>query len=126
MSIEELVEKYIMLRDKKAAIMNAAKEKCAAIEAALTVAENTIMALLNEHGLDSLGCASGTAYRTTRTSATVADWDATLQWIKDNDAFHMLERRVAKTAVEEYVKAEGDLPPGVNWKQDVTINVRRS
>jgi hypothetical protein len=38
----------------------------------------------------------------------------------------MLERRVSKTAVDEYVAAHQDLPPGVNYTTAISVNVRRS
>ena len=59
-------------------------------------------------------------------SATIADWDAYLAFVKENDRFDMLEKRCAKLAVEQYRAANDDLPPGVNWKSAVTVNVRRA
>jgi hypothetical protein len=38
----------------------------------------------------------------------------------------MLERRVSKAAVEQYKDEHGNLPPGINWREEITINVRRS
>jgi hypothetical protein len=38
----------------------------------------------------------------------------------------MLERRVNKTAVEEFKAEHGEIPPGVNTRQEIVINVRRS
>jgi hypothetical protein len=55
----------------------------------------------------------------------VADWDQTLNWIKTEGAWHMLDRRVNKTAVEAYREANNDLPPGVNWRDEIVVNVRR-
>lgn len=124
--ITEVVEKYIQLRDRKAEIMNAAKQECGKIDAALIKAEAAIMAFFNANNLESAGCSAGTVYKTTRTSATIADWDSFIEFVRQEDAWHMLEHRVAKTACEEYVKANDDLPPGVNWKADTTVQVRRS
>ncbi len=124
--VNELVEKYIKLRDAKAAIQNGVKEKLARIDAGLAIAESALMDIFNTQGIDSVGCSAGTAYKTTRTSATVNDWDAALGFIKENEAWHMLEKRVAKTAVEDYVAETQDLPPGIKWAEFVTINVRRS
>ena len=125
-NITELVEKYIALRDRKAQITNDAKKQCATLDTAMEKAEAAMLAFFNANGLDSAGCANGTVYKQTRTSVTVADWDAVVAFVKENDAFHMLEHRVSKTAVEEYVSANEDLPPGINWKADTVINVRRS
>jgi hypothetical protein len=125
-NITEVVTKYIELRDKKASIMNEAKQKCGQIDAALEKAEAAILAFFNANGMDSAGCTGGTVFKQTRTSATVADWDSFIEFVRKDEAWHMLEHRAAKSAVEEYVAANQDLPPGINWKADVTINVRRA
>lgn len=124
--INEIVEKYIKLRDLKAKLDGEHKDKVSGITAAMTKAEGAILALFDQMGVDSAGTASGTAYRSTRTSATVADMDAFLAFVRENEAWHMLERRVAKTQVDEYVAANNDLPPGINYSTAVTINVRRA
>lgn len=126
MNITELVERYLKLRDKKADLKAEFDKKTEAINNALEMAENALLAFFNANGMDSASCPLGTAYKSTRTSATVADWDAALGFIRERELWNLLERRVAKKEVEAYVETEGDLPPGVNWRSDVTINVRRS
>jgi hypothetical protein len=124
--LDDLVHKYIVLRDKRDSIANAAKEKCAKINDALKVAEAAMLAEFQKSGAESVRTPSGTAYKTTRTSATVGDWDAILEFIQENDAWYMLDKRVNKTGVEQYRQENNDLPPGVKWVEDITINVRRS
>jgi hypothetical protein len=125
-NVTDLVDKYIRLRDRKAQMDADHKQKLAPIQAAMDKAEAALLALFDQQGMDSAGCAAGTAYRTTRTSATVADMDAFLAWVKENEMWHFLERRVAKTQVDEYVAANSDLPPGVNYNSMTSINVRRA
>lgn len=80
----------------------------------------------NERGIDNVSSNGvGTAYRSTRASATVADWDTLLDFIKEDGAWEMLERRVSKTAVEQYRDENEDLPPGINWSETQVINFRR-
>lgn len=80
----------------------------------------------NERGIDNVSSNGvGTAYRSTRASATVADWDTLLDFIKEDGAWEMLERRVSKSAVEQYRDANDDLPPGINWSETQVINFRR-
>lgn len=124
--IDTLVEGYIKARDKKAEYKAAYEKQVAALDSWMTQAEQVILATLNEIGSDSCKTPFGTAYKQERTSATVADWDSTLSFIQANALWTMLERRVNKTAVEEYVAANEDLPPGVNWRREVVVNVRRS
>ena len=48
-----------------------------------------------------------------------------LDHVKDNDAWEILERRVNKTAVEQFKSVNDDLPPGINWSETQVINFRR-
>lgn len=124
--MEELVEKYIQLRDKKAEIAGQYKAKVAKLEEVITKIENILLKQFSELGMESVRTKAGTAYKSTRASATVADWDNVLDFIQRNDLWNMLERRVNKSAVEQFKEEHGDLPPGVNWREEVTVNVRRS
>ncbi len=124
--MEELIEKYIAIRDKKAEIVAAHKAKIAKIDETLDKVEAVLLVQLEENGMESARCKSGTVYKSNRTSATVADWDYVLNFIQTHDLWNMLERRVSKQAVEQYKEEHGDLPPGINWREEVVVNVRRS
>lgn len=125
-ALEPLVDKYIKLRDAKAKATRQFKDKMAGVDAVLTRMEGTLLQKLNELGIESARAVSGTAYKSIRVSATVADWDQTLEFIKENGEWQMLERRVSKDAVQQYREVHDDLPPGVNWREEIVVNVRRS
>lgn len=124
--MEELVNKYIELRDAKSTIKAQADAKIAKLDAVLDKIEAALLAEFTESGIESMRTKAGTAYKQTRTSAGVADWESVLRFIQDNGLWHMLEKRVNKSAVEQFKDANGDLPPGLNWREEVVINVRRS
>lgn len=88
--------------------------------------EQEFLRRFHERGIDNVSAKGvGTAYKSTRSSASVADWDTLFNFVQENDAWEMLERRVNKTAVEQYVDIHEDLPPGVNWSETQVINFRR-
>jgi chromosome segregation ATPase len=124
--MEELVSKYIELRDVKAQLKSKFDQKVSKIDAVLDRIESAILAEFTESGVESCRTKAGTAYKQVRSSAGVADWERVLQYIQQHELWHMLERRVNKSAVEQFKEANGDLPPGVNWREEVVINVRRS
>jgi len=125
-NLQELVSKYISARDKKAQIANEAKEKIAKIDAVLDKIEMVLLKSFDAAGIESVKTANGTAYKSTRSSYSVADWEATFNFIKSNEHWHMLERRVNKTAIDSYKETNGDIPPGLNSRFEVTLNIRRS
>lgn len=126
MQMDKIVERYVALRDKKAEMDAAHKANVADVVAAMDRLENAILESLNNQGVESVRTAFGTAMKIKSTSATVADWDMLLGYIQSNERWDMLEKRVNKTAVDQFRAANDDLPPGVNYKEAITIGVRRS
>jgi hypothetical protein len=126
MQLDELIAKYIKIRDAKAEQEAAHKEHLKRYTNALNKIEQLLLKEFNETGQESAKTASGTAYRSTRTSAKVADRDTFLAFVRDNDGWDFLESRVNKTAVEAYIEEHDELPPGVDVSRAVTINIRRS
>lgn len=124
--LDEIVAKYMQLRDRKKVIKDEYDAKVADLDAAMERIENYLLAEMQKSGLKNLPTEAGTAYMSTRTSATVADWDSLLHFVREHELWTMLEKRVSKTAVDEYVAANDDLPPGVNVTQAVVVNIRRS
>lgn len=124
--IEEIVQKYVALRDKKAEFKAEYEAKVAAIEEAMDRIEKHLLTQMQTQGLKSMPTAAGTAYIQTRTSATVADWDSFLNFVRETDSWAMLKKDVSKSVVEEFKEANNDLPPGLNWREAVVVNVKRS
>jgi nanoRNase/pAp phosphatase (c-di-AMP/oligoRNAs hydrolase) len=127
MNLEKLVATYVELRDEKAKIKKEAEEQMAKVKVVMDKIEAKVLHHFNETGQNSAATPSGTAYKSLQTSITVADWNSTLPWIQEHGMWQMLDARVNKTAIEEYRRAnEGAIPPGVNLREELTINVRRS
>jgi hypothetical protein len=77
--------------------------------------------------MDSVKTEFGTAYATTRSSASVADRDTFMEYVKANEEWALLEVRVSKTAVDQYRSAnDNELPPGINIREERVVNIRRS
>lgn len=126
MQLDDLIAKYLKIRDAKAELESAHKENLKRYNNALTKIEQVLLKEFNETGQDSAKTKSGTAYRSVRTSAKVADRDSFLAFVKDTDGWDFLESRVSKSAVEAFIDEHDELPPGVDVTRAVTINIRRS
>ena len=126
MQINDIVQKYIQLRDLKSKLKEEFVAKTEKVEGAMTKIEVAILSHLEQTGADSIGTEFGTAYKATKTSATVQDWDEVLGFIQSQEMWNMLEHRVSKKAVEEFRNENNDLPPGIRWSEEVTVQIRRS
>ena len=126
MKVSEVVEKYISLRDRRDERKREFKEADAADAEMQDKIEAKLLEVFQSSGMDSVKTSFGTAYTTTRTSVTVADKEIFMKYIIDNGEYPLLEVRPSKTAVEQYKEAHEELPPGVNWRSEIVVNVRRS
>ena len=123
-AVAKLVAIYRQLRDQKSGIANKAKEECAVIQANMDKIEAKLLQLFKKLGVDNMKTSAGTPYKSEKVFASVADWDALLEHIKQNDAYELLTRGVSKEAVMAYLEEHNDIPPGVNIRRETVINVR--
>jgi hypothetical protein len=127
MKLSEAVSLYIQLRDQKAQMKAEFDEQVAPVQAKMDKLEAKLLEVFNTTGMDSVKTEFGTAYSTVRTTASVADRDSFMDYVKANEEWALLEVRVSKTAVEQFRSAnDNELPPGVNVREERVVNVRRS
>lgn len=123
---DELVKLYIQLRDRRAESKKAWQTQDEDLESKQKKIEGLLLSRFNERGIESARTSFGTAFKAKAEFANVADKDAFFSFVKANDAFEFLESRCNKTAVRQYIESNNDLPPGINWREEVHIQVRRA
>jgi hypothetical protein len=127
MKLSDAVSLYIKLRDKKAEIKAQMDEAVKPIQEKMDKLEAKLLEAFQATGVDSVKTEFGTAYTSVRTTASIADRDAFMEFVKAHEEWSLLEVRAAKTAIEQYRAANDDeLPPGVNIREERVVNVRRS
>jgi hypothetical protein len=126
MKMSDLVQKYIEMRDKKAQLKAEYDMKASKLDEVMLKIEAKLLEVFEQTGMDSVKTEFGTAYTSTRTSASIADREAFMEFVKSHDEWPLLEVRASKAAVEQYRAANDDLPPGVNWREERVVNIRRS
>lgn len=124
-TVDQAIAAYMKLRIQKDALENEVKEKVNTIKGKMTKLESWIKEQADAQGVTSFKTPSGTAFLTTTDFASVADWDAMLEYVREHDAFDMLEKRVSKTAVRSYIEAHKQVPPGVNYGTKLEVNIRK-
>ena len=126
MKLSDLVAKYIEMRDKKYELKHQYDFKAAQLDEVLSKIESKLLQVFDSAGMDSVKTEFGTAYASTRSTASVADKETFMNFIKENEEWSLMEVRAAKLAIEQYKTANGDLPPGVNYREERVVNIRRS
>lgn len=127
MKLNEAVQLYIQLRDKKAEMKAEFDAKLAEVQGKMDKLEVKLLQAFETAGIDSIKTEFGTAYTQVRTSVTTADRDTFFNYVKDNEEWSLLEVRPAKTAVEQFRAAnDNEIPPGLNIREERVVNIRRS
>lgn len=124
-TIEGVIATYVKLRGKKEELEASVKEEVGALRDKMSKLEAWIQAKADETGVKSFKTDAGTAFLTHTDYASVADWDATLDWVKRHEAWDVLTKGVSKAAVREHMQAEGEVVPGVTFGTKITVGVRR-
>ena len=124
-NVGDVIRTYMKLRDQKAAIEGEVKERISGLKAKMEKLESWIKTQADAQGVTSFKSEFGTAFLTTTDYANVADWDAVLDFIRDNEAYDMLEKRVSKIAVRGYIESTKAVPPGITYGTKLEVNIRK-
>lgn len=124
-NVDDVISAYIRLREKRSQIKAEAERQADELQAKMGKLESWIKEQADAQGVTSFKTKHGTAFLTTVDFAAVADWDAMLKFVRDNEAFDMFEKRVSKAAVRGYIDQMKQVPPGVNYGTRIEVNVRK-
>ncbi len=117
---------YIALRDKIAGIRKKHTEELAPYIEKLDALNIMLLGHLNSVGTTSASIKGvGTVYKKEVVSATLADPEAFRDYIVKHGDWDMADIKANKTAVKEYVDANGQPPVGVNYSVSFDVGVRR-
>lgn len=127
-NVEELVEAYLAVRSERERIAVQYEEQDKALKADLSQIEVLMLGICNDVGADSIKTSLGTVIRSVKERAVCSDWDNFRQFVLDNKAVDLLERRIHQGNFKEFMSShETDgLPPGVNLMREFGITVRKS
>jgi len=125
LTVDQVIAAYIKYRNQKEALEAEIKDQVKELKDKMSKLEAWIKTKADADGVTSFKTAHGTAFVTTNDYANVADWDAVLSFIKENDAYDMLEKRVSKNAVRGYIEQNKTVPSGVNYGTRIDVNVRK-
>ena len=127
MDISKYVKVYLNLRKAREELSKAFDIKDKELKDKQELIENQLLQFLNETKQESSRTEFGTVYRQEDLVPSAADWSVIYEWIKENDAWELLEKRLKKTFIKTYSETnKGDLPPGVNVFRKYLVRVRKN
>lgn len=125
--IDKLVNYYIQTRNFIAEIKKRQKEELAKPEHNIEVLAAELIKVLDGAGVQSARTKSGTVTLSTHNSASCSDPNVFIDYVREHDAYELINRHPNPTACKDFAKEHGNLPPGVklNIKRTVRVNSPR-
>ena len=125
---EELVSAYLALRNGRAQLKEDYEESDAKLKTEMEQVEQAMLEICNDVGADSIKTTFGTVIRKVNERFYCTDWDNFKNYVLENEAVELLERRIHQGNFKEHMtQIEGQgLPPGVNVMREYGITVRKA
>jgi hypothetical protein len=125
--LDKLAAIYIKIRDAKDKLTADYKQQYANLEEQMSVLEVEMLETCKTMNADSIRTKAGTIIRSIKSRYWTNDWDSMYRFIKENDAYGLLEKRLHQTHMKEFLSENPDLlPMGLNVESEYTVVVRRS
>lgn len=125
-SVDRLAKVYVKIRDKRRELLDAFEAEDNKLKEKLAVLKEELLLMCKAMGADSIKTAHGTVIRSVKTRYWTSDWEEMYDFIKENDAYGLLEKRIHQTNMKEFLEAHPDrIPTGLNADSEYEISVRK-
>ena len=126
-STDRLIEAYVKIRDTRTEAKQEFESKDEVFAKQLKVLELELLEICKAQGADSIKTRAGTAIRTIKSKYWTGDWDSMYNFIRENDAFLLLEKRLHQTNMRQFLDENPNIKPaGLNIDSEYAVTVRRS
>lgn len=124
--LDKLAKTYRKIKGRIQEITTAYETEVEQLKAQLEVLQTSMKEQLLAAGVKSVNTTEGTIILSTSTRYSTSDWDAFKQFVIDNEALDLFEKRIAQTNMATFLKENPTkVPPGLNSNSEYTISVRK-
>lgn len=125
-NLAQVVQAYNAIRDARTVRRHAYEKEDLLLEEDQNKLKVVMLQILAAQGAKSIATDSGTIIRSEKIKPSAADWGAIWDWMKENNAPDLVERRLKTTFIREYMEEHGgQIPPGINVHREYEVTVRR-
>ena len=126
-SASKLSSIYLKIRDARSALKEKYVEDDKELEAQMDVVEAKLLEICKATDADSIKTQEGTVMRRVATRYWTNDWDSMYEFVKENDAYGLFEKRISQTNMKQFLEENPDkFPKGMLLDSQYKITVRRS
>lgn len=123
---DKLVAVYRKIREAIDEKEEVHKTEVTTLKGQLNAVSAKLLELCNEQNVDSIRTKTGTVTRRTVTRYWTSDWQSMYAFIKEQEAYHLLEQRIHNGNMQTFLQDNPDtLPVGLNADTKYTLTVRK-
>jgi hypothetical protein len=125
--VDKRVAQLVMIRDEIERVEEEQKKQVAPLKAVRDRIIGELLMFLEQTGQKSAKTAEGTVSIKVTYTAPLTDPDEFMTFVRENDAYELMDRRANATACKEYAEEhDGALPPGVKLNSKRSVGVTKS
>jgi hypothetical protein len=125
-TVDKLVRAYRKMRDTIKEREEEHKAELAELREQMEEVSSALLDFLNENNLDNVKTPEGTVSRRVNTRYWTSDWEKMYDFIKEHEAFELLERRIHNANMRNFLDENPDLlPRGLQVDNRYIIQVRK-
>lgn len=126
-SAEELARIYINIRDIKEQLEQKQREEVEVLKAQMDAVADKMLEICKALGVSSMRTNVGTIIRKTSVVYNTNDWGSLWQFIKEHDAYGLVQQRLHQSNIKQYLEENpGVTPPGMWADSKYVMAVRRN
>ena len=125
LDLGSLIDKFVLLRDRKREIEANHKAELVPYDRLMDEIGAKLLQYMQDNSFDHVAAPGGTAYQTTKNSATIRDAAAFREYVIEQEMFDLVDWRANAKAVFNFITDQGYIPPGLNTSSYTKVLVRR-
>lgn len=115
---DQLARVYVKIRDKRREL----EKQATALKEQEIAIQSELLEICKQQGAQTIRTQYGTVSKRTNKNYWTSDWESFTNFIKEHNAFSLLQQRINGTNMAQFLEENPDLlPPGLN--ADVTQTV---
>lgn len=117
-TVEQLTKVYVKIRDRRRDLAKQDEE----LKEQLDMVSSQLLEICKAQGAATIRTEHGTVSRRITKNYWTSDWDSFYKFIKEKDAFALLQQRINSSNMAQFLEENPDLhPPGLNADVNQTV-----
>ncbi len=126
MPLDRLAKIYRKIRASIDVLTQEYDQKVEVLKAQQDELKNAMKDQMKALGVTSVRTPEGTVVLSVKTRYNTQDWESFKEFVKENDALDLLEKRIAQGNMAQFLTDNpGLVPPGLNTSSEYDVSVRK-